>query len=1156
MQHDSGSAEGTWFRRNRTTFFVLLGLVLLAGALRVAFNYGPAVHDGDFRFAGNDDYYHLRVVQYVQTEGQHLSDDPLLNYPLGAINPRPPLFDWTHALIGQVISPASGMEPTEAGAYALQWGSALWGMLTVIPIWLIGRAVYSNRAGLWAAFLVAASPAHIQRGGYGLGDHDAFILFFMALGIYFLIRALQLTRDDTRVRTWGKLSSIAEGFGTYADTHRLGLAYAFLTGVSFAAIALAWEGYPYVLAAYAVYYGLQILSNQIRRRDSTGDLLVMMIIFATVTFAALPYYWSIGNISATLVASSYIWAGLILASLILVPTRDLPSLLVLPAAAGVFLLALLVVTFAFPEIGRQIFSANGYFAQSKLYSTIAEAQRTELGVFVFSIGFMTFFLALIGFCYAVARYFKRHERDQLFIVGWGLLSIYMAFAATRFVFNAAPVFAILAGWMVDKVINWMNWRERMRDYRANRHDSFAKAIRSTMGAKTVMGALFLGIFLIIPNVWFSFDAGFSAENRGPVCPGTDRTPTYFCLTTGAFGQSFLDDDWTNTYKFLEKQDAVDANGNAVPCDKRPGHIAWWDYGFWEVAIACHPTVADNFQNGVALSGRFLTGPEKEGIEWMTVRLLEGHYLNNGNTFQPAVRDAITAQNASLLAALTPAHWTRYDDMQKALAQQTNSTEGAAEFYMEISRATGDHIGYLITDFRMFPYDDPRTQGQIDSGSIFYAPTFLSGKNPDDFVQTVYVAQGGAEYRVLSYENDTAGGVKQLRPTKIIGPDGKQYFADSANLIRSVDGERIDYNDNNGQGRPIQGIKLDLKAPFYSTMFYRGYAGGDGQPPGGGQLYHQSFENAGEGLKHWRLVHIEPTVRLLKFSLGVPLTGQISYTQANVSIPGATVAVYDEFGIVHDSANINPDGSYRVLLPASSRNETTNDWNDITVRVERAGVEISNRTFKVTDAQANRQAPFTANGDFNIQPGNLDVFAFIDRDFDRQYNASVDQPATNGNITWDQYSAALGSDGHARLGPVLPGGNAVSGNLQGYAIDSTYVTVAPGQTATANVSFHAAPVTLNGTATLENGTKAPAGLRVNVTAKNPSTEYTKDVASGPTVDSRGNFTTTITQPGGTYILSIDETRVENNVNVRYTATKEVDVPIGAGLILTDLRVQRA
>jgi dolichyl-phosphooligosaccharide-protein glycotransferase len=1173
----------SWFRRNAKTIIWVAVLLALAGVFRIAFNYEPAINGGQYRYAGNDDYYHHRVVEYIQTTGHHLLRDPLLNYPVGTTNPRPPLYNWHVAMEGRVLE-AFGMEADQAASYALEWGSAFWGVLTVIPIWLTGRFLYSNRAGLWAGFLVAASPAHIQRSGFGLGDHDAFVIFWLALGFYFLVRALRGTRDDTRVESWRSLRSIADGFGTYIDHHREGLAYAFLAGMCLVAIALAWEGYPYAIAIYAVYYVLQLLTNQIRRRDSTGDVLVMLIVLGLLTLLPLPYYWTVGvTVTKTISASTYVLAILVLLTLALVPTRDLPSILVLPGLALLAVLGWLVLTFLLPDVGAQLLSANGYFNQSKVYSTIAEAQRTELGSFVFSIGFMTFFLALVGFVYATVRFFKRRERDQLFVVGWGLLSIYMAFAAARFVFNAAPVFAILAGWMVDKIVGWMNFRERVRDFQSLRHESWGRALRSTLGAKQVAGSLFLGLVLIVPNVWFSFDAGLPTETRADYrkdSPGND----FLTNQTGAFGQSFLDDDWLDVYGWLARQDT-----SINPPEKRPAHVAWWDYGFWEADISRHPTLADNFQNGIIPAGRVLASEsEKEGIDWLTVRILEGDWRNHGGRYGDALVAALRDHNASL-PDLLPSDMSAADDLfaaHRVLTNQTPDEDAAAEFYMKVSGATGYFFGYFLTDLRMLPIDDPNTPRNIESGSIFYAPIYLANKNPDDFVQTVYVGAGGGEYRVNGYEVDAQGNSHQVSPPKIIGPDGKQYLVGANSIIRTVDGRRIDYTDHQGRGVQIEQIKLDFKPAFFRTLFYRGFVGGDGTAPTTGSSlpieFYCNFPNAGKDLRHWRLVRggpmtpagtpdecqkallpegdanrthkwdadsiKAPTVRLLQFYLGAEYEGRLD--SSGQALAGVTVEVYDDLGVRHDTATTDADGRYKVFLPPGLTDEATGQLGQTTVRFSRGGIEVANKTVTVTLDQAMRRAPLTETGDVSLQPGNLDVFAFLDRDRNGAYDATIDAPASGANITYDQKTAQTGSDGRASFTNVAPGGSDLAGSLRGYEVQSVRGTVPSGGTGNANVAFTARTVTVNGTVTGPSGVSV-SGLQVSI--KGLDAPVTPD---GPvqTTDANGTFSAPL-YPTGRYNFIVNATVNENGTDVTYSGEKTVELRVNEPVPTVEIALTR-
>ncbi|MBI2078046.1 MAG: glycosyltransferase family 39 protein [Euryarchaeota archaeon] len=1126
--------------------------MLLAGALRVGFNYGPAT-DLDStqytaRFAGNDDYYHWRVVQKVQETGGHVVRDWLLGYPVPVQNPRPPLYDWHAAIFGQILGFASGEAglgeaAPDAGAYALLWGSALWGALTVIPIFMIGRAVFNNRTGLWAGFLLAASPAHIQRSGFGLGDHDAFIVFFLALGAYFFVRALQMTRDDVKVASWKDFGSVGAGFSEYVRSHPTGLAYAFLAGVSWAAIALSWEGFPYVLAIYAVYYVFQLVSNQIRQRDSTGDVMVFSLIVGTLLLLAIPFYWITGNVSTTLNSSVYVIVILAILSLALVPTRDLPAILVLPGILGIALVGVAAMYFLAPDILNQLVSANGYFNQSKLYSTIAEAQRTELGVFVFSIGFMTFFFALIGFVLATMRYFRVRERAMLFLVGWGLLSIYMGFAATRFVFNAAPIFAVLGGWVTVRILDWMNLKERLKNFQSLRQDSLFKATRSTLGAKQIFGGLFLLLTLVVPNLWFSVDAGIPSEARLNFRQNHPGARDLIDNRTGAFGQGFLDPDWMIVYGWLAGKDLVDDQGNPIAEEDRPAHMAWWDYGFWEVALAKHPTVADNFQNGHQLAGRYIgSQSEKEGFDWMSVRILEGDWYGRlpRGLSQP-IRDYLARTDPAWPDQIDPiANANHYDEVYAILQTKLTTLEASEEFYYGLSQVSGKLIGYFLVDNRMLPYDDPQTP-DIDAGSILYAPIFLANKNPDDFVQTVYVS-GQTEYSVKAYTTNAEGTVVQLDPIQVVDNTGRCYFVSGGLLFRATtDCKRIDYEFNNGEGLPVSAIQLRLKDAYYRTMFYKGFVGGD-KPPFG-DYPREAFPanpsegngTAGKGLRHWRLVNGTNAVKLLQYYRGASVSGTVSL-EGGGSLAGFTVEAADPFGIPHDSVTIGSDGRYTIVAPFNYPEE-----GGIVLRVRQGDSIIAEQRVQVSLAQAMRRVDPNVTVDFSITPATLDGFVYYDRNGDGEYTATVDQPLEGASVDVDGRNVTSGADGTFHATGVFPGSKNVQATKTGYSAGSASVQLPPGGAGSVNISMKAAPITVSGALKGQDG-NALVSFEVAFLAKNPASDYTVNATAF--TDADGNFTSNLA-PGGDYTVTVNGTTVENNKTVRYKGQTTISVAFGSG-----------
>ena len=95
------------------------------------------------------------------------------------------------------------------------------------------------------------------------------------------------------------------------------------------------------------------------------------------------------------------------------------------------------------------------------------------------------------------------------------------------------------------------------------------------------------------------------------------------------------------YNWLAQQD------QNLPGADRPAFISWWDYGFQAVAQGLHPTVADNFQNGIDPSGNFLLSQnESLAIGILTTTLLVGRgQQSTGQPYLPAPLNAILAPTA-------------------------------------------------------------------------------------------------------------------------------------------------------------------------------------------------------------------------------------------------------------------------------------------------------------------------------------------------------------------------------------------------------------------------------------------------------------------------------------------------------------------------------
>ena len=81
---------------------------------------------------GSDPWYMKRIIDYVAYERAHLVFDPDRNYPMGGLNPRPPLFSWSLALGGIFLAWIADMPLAEAVWWSVETQPAIWGALIVL----------------------------------------------------------------------------------------------------------------------------------------------------------------------------------------------------------------------------------------------------------------------------------------------------------------------------------------------------------------------------------------------------------------------------------------------------------------------------------------------------------------------------------------------------------------------------------------------------------------------------------------------------------------------------------------------------------------------------------------------------------------------------------------------------------------------------------------------------------------------------------------------------------------------------------------------------------------------------------------------------------------------------------------------------------------
>ena len=237
---------------------------------------------------GSDPWYMKRVVDYILANNAHLVFDADRAYPLGGVNPRPPLFTWSIAIVAMILEPMLG---DDAVWYAILGLPAIYGALTIFPIATIAKDNFGKSAGVVAAWLIAFMPAHVSHSTWALADHDAFVMLFISMGFMFWFKAIQHSGNDRLTRTSApNLGAIFSSFGVVAREKKFAMGHAILAGVSFGVASLAWKGFVVGPSILFLGYFLQVALNMFRRKDSTTlSALFLAMLFANLVMA-LPFY--------------------------------------------------------------------------------------------------------------------------------------------------------------------------------------------------------------------------------------------------------------------------------------------------------------------------------------------------------------------------------------------------------------------------------------------------------------------------------------------------------------------------------------------------------------------------------------------------------------------------------------------------------------------------------------------------------------------------------------------------------------------------------------------------------------------------------------------------------------------------------------------------
>jgi len=941
MRQSKDSSDGSsksgingWFADNWRSLTVLLSIFLVALILRIFFAYGTSAGSGFALSGGSDAAYHLRVIEHIVATGSHIVTDPLLNYPFGGLNYSPPLFDWAVAIVAFPLT-LFGYSAADASSIALVYSTAVVGAFTCIPVYFLGKEMFSRKAGYVAAAFFAISSLAIVKTVFSNGTESAFFVLFFVLTTLFLLKAVKAykpTEDD--------VSSLLSPFKNKEVLKNL-----LFAGLSLLALQLSWIGFMAVIMVFCVIMVVQAVFDRFRGKSAVGYVSMYASVMLFATLISSLYYAVI--MGMTMVSVGPLCLILLVTVIAFLIATYRIWVISIPVSIAIFAIFMAVAWFFIPSLYSAMTSGANPYAQGLFGSLLVSTQSVALSSQAVYAGMVTMWFSVALAAYMLFRLPKNIGSPKyLFIVMWFLALLYASWQSVDLALLAAPMYAIGAGVVLVAIIKRADLKTYAEGFKGATITSVWKKILKPMPLLTVLGTVFI---LLMPNVLYAVDASIPSNDKGDY--NSELSGTLGGMGSG--GISYLgatnfyirDDDWTLST-------AWDHFSGTNPGSL----VTWLDYGMEAAAKGGFSVVSDSFGNGYSAASNILLGTPSGSITAMTVRLIQfegkipqdmrdamGHdeaadleliifdgmyslsdpgaadrvivnttdYVRTNPNIFGATNFNITAENAMYLAA--------------AEFMTSNYTDGTiAEFYDVLRAETGRSIDYIGVTGNMLPlyYGD---------GNVFSTMAYLNSYHLDRNGSPTKYYTAGVPYFGYYYTYEDVMYDTMIWKA-LVGPSLYDYrlMINNANLSYADMISGLMFSDGTIKAYPGYGL-----GNFYvdEQEWWVTYSprDGDGNPTGDWNLMLAKDAQAKQAAKYDAVtdpdaggfINYFGGMAFLKYdgdgdvykgtvkTDGIP-TGET----AEVSVSGLTVAVFDDEGNLLGKTVTNEDGEYSIMISAN------------------------------------------------------------------------------------------------------------------------------------------------------------------------------------------------------------------------------------------------
>ena len=604
------------------TGIVLLILCGISLYIRIAYQYDQVFVDGAVWFQGVDAWYHMRLVDNLLQHFPHrIFFDPYTFYPHGDYLGWPPFFD---LIVAGSIKLFGGANPSHHTIDVIAaFIPPVMGTLTILPVYFIGKELFSRWAGLMAAALLVVLPGEfLHRSLLGFTDHHMAESLFSTTTILFLILAIKNARErklafkHIKNRNWKVLTRP--------------LIYTLLSGVFLALYLLSWVGglmFVFILFAWII---VQFIVDHLQSKSTeylciTGTL---TFIIASILFLPALYSTRISAMQYTSLAIAIATPLLLGGISKLMNKKGLKPLYFPLILVGLAAAALALFYIAEPSLLNSMINRFYIFIPKSRSLTIQEATPLFLSLQGFT-GLVawtnfgpSFYLSIFILGWLIYLSIKNRQFEWTLFLLWCIVMLAAVLGQRRFSYYYAINAALLTGYMCWRLLEQAGLRKLVviKEY----------TVRTARKAKKGGVTRIKRSFLHPRDAWFDimlvgigifFLVFFPCTGLPGIKAGTKVLGLPIKLTQSyANNPNFINQAWYESLTWL-KDNSPEPFGYAdsyyelyeTPAkDEEYSYpesaysvMSWWDYGHWINRIAHRIAIANPFQAGVPSVAYFL-----------------------------------------------------------------------------------------------------------------------------------------------------------------------------------------------------------------------------------------------------------------------------------------------------------------------------------------------------------------------------------------------------------------------------------------------------------------------------------------------------------------------------------------------------------------------